>query len=202
MALRSVFPISVVVLAGGEGRRIGGGKPLRRLGGATLIARALDRAHGWSDEVAVSVRATGAGLGADAHVLVDDPAVEGPLAGIASALRYAHSIGREAVLTLPCDTPFLPDDLAERLAAALGEAAAALPASGGRLHPTCALWRSRALDSLDSYLGSGRRSIHGFAAAIGHATAAWPAEPRDPFFNINDTADLHQAEAWLSLKSR
>jgi molybdopterin-guanine dinucleotide biosynthesis protein A len=202
MASRSVIPIAVVVLAGGEGRRIGGGKPLRRLGSGTLLARALDRAHAWSDEVAVSVRHDGAGLGANVPVLADDPAVEGPLAGIASALRYAESIGREAVLTLPCDTPFLPDDLAEQLVASLGEASAALAASGGRLHPTCALWRTHALDDMDSYLGSGRRSILGFAASIGHATVEWLAEPRDPFFNINDSADLGRAEAWLGLKNR
>jgi molybdopterin-guanine dinucleotide biosynthesis protein A len=202
MAPRPVIPIAVVVLAGGEGRRIGGAKPLRRLGDETLLARALDHARSWSDEVAVSVRDGDAGVGANVPVLADDPAVEGPLAGIASALRHAESIGREAVLTVPCDTPVLPDDLAERLVASLGEAAAALAASGGRLHPTCALWRTRALDGMASYLASGRRSIHGFAAANGHATVEWPVGPREPFLNINDSADLAQAEVWLGLKNR
>jgi molybdopterin-guanine dinucleotide biosynthesis protein A len=192
---------AIVVLAGGEGRRIGGGKPLRRLGGETLIGRALARARLWSDAVAIAVRESSGGYPAKVPLLVDDPEIDGPLAGIASALRHAAAIGRESVLTLPCDTPFLPGDLPERLEAAIGAAGAALAASGGALHPTCALWRSEAASSLDAYLAGGGRSIRGFAGCIGYGTAEWSAEPVDPFFNINAPADLELAEAWLGKRA-
>ena len=87
----------IVILAGGEGRRIGGGKPARLLGGQSLIDRAIARAWSWSVPVLVAAR-EGGDIG-------DDPAVEGPLGGVAAALALGGD-----VLTIPCDMPFLPDD--------------------------------------------------------------------------------------------
>lgn len=171
----------IVILAGGEGRRIGGGKPLRLLGGRSLIDRALARARTWSDTVLVAARAGGD--------LADDPAVEGPLGGVAAAL----ALGGE-VLTIPCDMPFLPDDLPARLASGK---AATLAASGGHLHPVCARWTAAAAAGLPAYLATGRRSLRGFAEAVGYEAVEWPAAPCDPFFNINDEDDLARAEALL-----
>jgi molybdopterin-guanine dinucleotide biosynthesis protein A len=168
----------IVILAGGEGRRIGGGKPLRMLGGETLLDRALAIARRWSDDVAVADGRT------------DAPGIEGPLGGVAAALGY----GRE-ILTIPCDMPFLPGDLPERLGRT-GKAAA-LARSGGRLHPVCALWRARAADGLAAYAASGRRSLHGFAEAIGYEAVDWDTDPIDPFFNINDADGLAGAEEML-----
>ena len=186
--------LAVVILAGGELRRIGGAKPLRTLGGRTLLDRALEQARGWSDDVAVSVRAPGQLGDPGVPELIDDPALDGPIAGLAAGLRHA----RETLLTIPCDTPFLPEDLTSRLAAALGEnEKAALASSDGRLHGTCALWRAEALEALPAYLETGRRSLIGLAEAVGFTAVAWPAEPVDPFFNVNDEADLARAEALL-----
>lgn len=171
----------IVILAGGEGRRIGGGKPQRLLGGETLLERALRTARGWSDEVLVAARAGGD--------IADDPAVEGPLGGVAAALALGGD-----VLTVPCDMPFLPDDLPVRLQS---DAAATVAASGGRLHPVCAFWTAAARDRLPAYLTTGRRSLTGFAEAVGYTAVEWPTEPFDPFFNINDAADLARAETLL-----
>lgn len=179
---------AVLVLAGGAGRRIGGGKPLRRLGGVALIDRALAMARRWSEHVAISVRENG-GPGR----IADAPGLEGPLAGLAAGLDSGW-LGGRALLTIPCDMPFLPDDLPERLAS---EAAATVAASGGRLHPVCALWRAEARDGLGAYLATGRRSLKGFAEAVGYRAVEWPTEPLDPFFNVNDETDLERAEALL-----
>jgi molybdopterin-guanine dinucleotide biosynthesis protein A len=170
--------MKIVILAGGEGRRIGGHKPLRLLGGETLLDRALKRARDWSDDVLVATGAT------------DMPGIEGPLGGVAAAL-----VSGGDVLTIPCDMPFLPDDLAERLGAP--RAAAAIAMSAGRLHPVCALWRARARLGLADYAASGRRSLRGFAEAVGYEAVAWEADPIDPFFNVNDEEDLARAEALL-----
>jgi molybdenum cofactor guanylyltransferase len=180
--------IAVLVLAGGEGRRIGGGKPARLLGGMTLLDRALAMARRWSDDVAISVRGAG-GPG----FIEDAPDIEGPLGGLAAGLRHGWLAGR-ALLTIPCDMPFLPGDLPERLT---GNAVATLAASGGHVHPVCALWRPGAQDGLPAYLASGRRSLKGFAEAVGCNLADWPAAPFDPFFNVNDEADLARAETLL-----
>ncbi|HET7577526.1 MAG TPA: molybdenum cofactor guanylyltransferase [Sphingomicrobium sp.] len=185
---------AVVILAGGEGSRIGGAKPLQLLAGERLIDRALRMARGWSDVVAIVVRHTDQAGGVDVPILVDEDGVEGPLAGLIAAIGFAREIRRPFVLTIAADMPFLPRDLLQRLRIAIGESACAIARSGGHLHPVCGLWRVSALASVDPYLGTGKRSLKGFAEAIGFVAVEWPAKPSDAFFNINDTVDLDIAE--------
>lgn len=171
----------IVILAGGEGRRMGGGKPQRLLGGETLLDRAARRARDWSAEVLVAAREGGD--------LEDDPAIAGPLGGVAAALALGGDL-----LTIPCDMPLLPDDLPARLASV---ATVTIAASGGHLHPVCALWKADAAAGLPAYLATGRRSLTGFAEAVGYQAVEWPTAPFDPFLNVNDEADLARAEALL-----
>lgn len=186
--------IAAVILAGGEGSRIGGGKPLRTLGGTTLLERAVRQAQQWSDAVAVAVRDEHQLGATDLPMVLDEPGIEGPLGGLAAALRFAGAQGCEAALTIPADTPFLPPDLRSRLEQALGGHFSSIASSGGRLHPVCGLWRTDALARLPSYLASGKRSLKGFAEALGFAAVEWPAGPTDPFLNINSAKDLASAE--------
>jgi molybdopterin-guanine dinucleotide biosynthesis protein A len=190
--MRETF--ATVVLAGGEGRRIGGAKPLLQLGGETLIARALGTARTWSDCVAVAVRKTTQTGDIDAVLIVDDPRIEGPIAGLASALHFADAGRVNFLLTLPCDAPFLPADLPTRLSDGIGGANAAVAMSAGEIHPVCALWRVGVVDRLDAYLASAQRSLRGFAAEVGFVSIEWGTQPLDPFFNINDEGDLRRAE--------
>lgn len=187
-----------VILAGGAGSRIGGSKPLRVVGGRTLLDRALMQARQWSDQVAVAVRDEAQLGGCAANIILDERGVDGPLAGLISALRFAHGSGVDAVLTLPTDMPFLPSDLCGRLRERLGNSAAAVASSGGHLHPVCVLWRVSSLDLVPAYLASGRRSLKGLAEAAGFTAVDWRAEPVDPFFNINSPEDLAAAERLLT----
>ena len=191
---RAEMSFAVVILAGGEGRRIGGGKPDRLLGDESLIDRVIARARGWSADVAVAV-GHGWRPAGQATALLEDQLGEGPIAGLCSALAFAADGGIGSVLTISCDTPFLPEDLPQRLLEAGRPAAVA--SSGGRLHPSCTLWRTEAAEQLPGYLAAGRSSLRGFAAAVGMAEVAWPVEPFDPFFNINTGDDLAIAERWL-----
>jgi molybdenum cofactor guanylyltransferase len=185
-------PLAVVVLAGGEGRRMGGAKPLARYGETTLIGRAVRLAQGWSPRVAVAVRTLDQLPElAGARSILDAPGIEGPLAGLAAALGFARDCGGDRVLTLPCDAPRLPADLASRLADGLGGRLAAIAESAGRLHPTCGLWRTAAEAKLAAYLATGRRSLHGFAEHCGAATVNWTIGPDgDPFANANTPEEL------------
>jgi uncharacterized membrane protein YbaN (DUF454 family)/molybdopterin-guanine dinucleotide biosynthesis protein A len=171
---------------------MGGAKPMRRYGEATLAAHALTLARRWSPRVAVAVRDPGqVGDEVDAPLVLDDPAVPGPAAGLAAAFAFARAQGAARLLTLPCDTPRLPDDLLERLDAALVPGAAvAVASSGGVLHPVCALWRVEAAERLPAYLASGRASLRGFAADCGMVEVEWPAEPEDPFAGANTPREL------------
>lgn len=190
--------LAAVILAGGEGRRIGGNKPLALMGGQTLLDRALAFARTWTGDVAVSLREPGQfPLPDDVTALIDEEGA-GPLAGLQPALRFARQKGLQATLTIPCDTPFVPRDLPHRLCDKLGGGVGAvLATSGGMLHPACALWRSNVIDALPSYRTTGRSSLKGFAAHVGFTTAEWPCEPFDPFFNVNSLDDLAAAERLL-----
>lgn len=183
-------PPLVVILAGGEGRRIGGDKPLRMLGGERLIDRVLRLGRLWSDDLRLALREPEQVPCSGVLILVDDPAIRGPLAGLKSALQAAREARRGFALTIPCDVPFLPPDLGAGLHAAIGPRLAAVAATGPDLHPTCALWRTEALDRLPPYLDSGRRSLLGFAKAVGFARAQWAA---DRFLNVNSPSDLAEA---------
>lgn len=189
--------LAVAVLAGGEGSRIGGGKPLIRLRGRTLVERAYERARSWSNHAVVVIRSPGQLGEHDLPWIADAAGIEGPLAGLAAALEWACRLGADALVTIPCDMPFLPGDLAGRLLDEAGEHDAAVASSGGELHPVCSLWRNAAIYEFPRYCASGRRSLRGFAQHLGFAEVEWPLEPSDPFFNINSPADLAQAEALL-----
>lgn len=193
--------VAVVVLAGGEGTRIGGDKPLRRLGGRRLIDHALDIAGRLSPHVAVAVRAGARLPDIAADQIEDEQLGWGPLAGLDTAFRHAEALGQDRLLTLPCDSPFLPAELLIRLDAALtASLGAAIAASGGRLHPACALWRTELHRLLTDYSATGRRSLLGFAERPGFVAVEWPDEPVDPFFNINTARDLEQAEELMNGK--
>jgi molybdopterin-guanine dinucleotide biosynthesis protein A len=189
---------ATVILAGGEGRRMGGDKPLVLLAGQNLLDRAIALARTWPGDTAVSVRHAGQYVVPEGVFSLLDRGGAGPLAGLQAALGFASEQGLEAVLTIPCDVPFAPGDLAEKLCGALlPDASAALATSGDSLHPACALWKVTALAALPDYRVTGKSSLRGFAAFVGFATAEWPCEPFDPFFNVNSPEDLAVAEALL-----
>lgn len=181
---------AVVVLAGGEGRRIGGAKPLRPFGDTTLVGHAVALARRWSPMVAVAVRSADQVAGeADAPLVTDAPDLQGPIAGLSAAFDFARAEGARRLLTIPCDAPRLPADLLTRLEGALRDGAmVAVPTSGGDLHPDCALWRVEAEARMPAYLAEGGSSLRGFAAACGMAEVEWPAD--GSFANANTPETL------------
>jgi molybdopterin-guanine dinucleotide biosynthesis protein A len=125
------------------------------------------------------------------RVVADESAdVTTPLAGLHAALRFAAANGFDAVLSVPSDTPFLPDDLAARL----GEATVpAIAASGGRSHYLTGLWPVTLAGHLDQEMKEGLRRVQDFAASCGARVVEWPALPVDPFANINTPQEMQDA---------
>ncbi|HEY2131491.1 MAG TPA: molybdenum cofactor guanylyltransferase MobA [Acetobacteraceae bacterium] len=198
-----------IVLAGGLARRMGGGdKPLRLLGGRTLLDHTLARLRPQVRGMALNANGDPARfapyrLPVVADTLADFP---GPLAGVLAGMRWAQHAHPQAgyVVSVPGDTPFLPDDLAARLMAA--RAAAGVPiacaASGGRVHPVAALWRVELADALEAALRADQRRVMAFVLAQGMAEVAFARDPDwgDPFFNVNTPEDLLRAEALFSVR--
>ena len=185
--------VAVVVLAGGEGSRIGGNKPLLQIGGERLIDRAIELARTYSKTVAIAVRDSAQVPDANAQIIKDDP-VEGPLGGLIAALRFAQTKDKRMLLVIPTDMPFLPADLFLRLQHAISSRPCVLAKSGRRVHPVCSLWRTTVEAQVQAYVATGRRSLHGFADFVGAAVEDWHAIPEDPFFNINSAEDFSICE--------
>jgi len=195
------IPTLGLVLAGGLARRMGGGdKPLTKIGGVTILSRAIARLKPQCARMLLNANGDPARF-ADTGlpVVADDvPDFAGPLAGILAGLDWtaAHAPDIAYVVSVPGDCPFLPRDLVARLHQA--RAAAGLPLacarSGDWRHPVIGLWPVALRADLRRALTvDGLRKIELWTARHGAALADWPAEPVDPFFNVNTPEDAAAA---------
>jgi molybdopterin-guanine dinucleotide biosynthesis protein A len=189
-------------LAGGLARRMGGGdKPLKTIGGVTILDRVLSRLRPQCTALVLNANgdpkrfaATGLPVVAD-----DVPDFAGPLAGILAGLDWAaaHAPGIEFVASAPGDCPFLPRDLIARLHQARQEQARTLACahSGEWRHPVVGIWPVALRDDLrQAVTGEGLRKIEVWTARHGVALADWPTTPVDPFFNVNTPEDAAAAD--------
>ncbi len=184
--------IASVVLAGGQATRLGGGdKVLLPLGISTVLECLLGRLRPQVAAIALSANGDPGRFARFGLPVVADPGwARGPLAGVAAGWAWAAAAGATAVLTVPGDTPFIPEDLVVRLGGA-----PAWAESGGVVHPLVAVWPVSAGAALESWLRGGESlRVRAFGAAIGMRTVEFAAPP-DPFLNINTPADLAQARA-------
>lgn len=182
-----------LILAGGAGRRMGGrDKGALMLGGQTVLSHVIERFSPQVEELALSVHQAvpDCGLLQLADAAGDR---QGPLAGVAAGLRWAVAGGASHLATVAVDTPFLPCDLVARLMLA-GDGAEASAASGGRDHPTAALWPVAALARVEAALAGDERRLRHVLAARARAEFAGEI---DPFFNLNTPEDLTEAEGHL-----
>ena len=183
------------ILAGGQGRRMGGAdKALLPLAGRPLIAHAIDRLEPQVERLSISANGDPARLARfGLPVLPDTSASQGPLSGILAALDWAAPLGATHLVTAPTDAPFLPPDLTPRLLLAGN---LSLARSAGNDHPTFGLWPVALRDPLRAFLASGAKtSIRAFADAQGAARADFPDD--GAFSNLNTPQDLATAEARL-----
>lgn len=193
-----------MILAGGRGRRMGEvDKALITLGGAPLIAHVIRRLAAQVGALAINAGGDPARFAEFALPVLPDtvPDQPGPLAGILAGLKWAGAQGATHVVTAATDTPFLPGDLATRLAQAAQAAhePIALAESAGRLHPTFGLWPVSLADDLALALEAGSRKVAAWALGQGAARATFTASPHDPFFNINTPDDLATASRMIAV---
>jgi molybdopterin-guanine dinucleotide biosynthesis protein A len=196
-----------VLLAGGLARRMGGGdKPMRQIGGQTILARVIARLAPQCDGLVLNANGDPARFAAFGLPVVADTieGFPGPLAGVLTGLDWAAAQRPVAkwLLSAAADCPFLPRDLVARLHAAQLESGApiAVAASGGQSHHVVALWSVTLREELRAGLASGEaRGVGRWIASHDAATATWPTEPYDPFFNANTADDLVEAERIAAL---
>lgn len=189
------MPITGVILAGGLGRRMGGNdKGLQEFRGRPLAAWVAERLAPQVDELLISANRNGERYAAVGHRVVGDrvPGFAGPLAGLHAALEAA---AHPLVVTVPCDSPFLPTDLVLRLFSGLTATGAdvAVARAGGRAQPVFCLCRRDLLSHLAGYLASGERRMAGWYATLKVAEVAFDDEA-EAFANINSREDLERLD--------
>ena len=187
--------ISGLVLAGGRGSRMGNvDKGLQPFRSKTMVEHVLARLRPQVGPVAISAnRNLDAYRAFDVMVLPDEMAdYPGPLAGLEAGLRHCAT---PYLLAVPCDSPFLPDDLAARLFAALEEADADVayaatrePGMRAQAHPVFCLVRADRLPALSSYLLDGGRRVDGWYRDLKSVEVIF--DDVDAFRNINTLDEL------------
>ncbi|HOF30642.1 MAG TPA: molybdenum cofactor guanylyltransferase MobA [Burkholderiaceae bacterium] len=199
--------ITALVLAGGRGTRMGGvDKGLQTFNGTPLALHTLLRLQmqqgGLIGEVMINANRNLAAYEAfGAPVWPDSlPDYAGPLAGFMTGLERCET---PFLMTVPCDTPLFPPDLAVRLADALGRenadiAMAAAREEDGqiRTQPVFCLLRAELLESLVAFTHEGGRKIDRWTALHKTVTVPFDQPNDDPraFFNANTLAELHSLE--------
>lgn len=200
-------PTLGVLLAGGLARRMGGGdKPMKTIGGRTILERVTARLAPQCDGLILNANGDLTRFASFGLPVVADTieGFAGPLAGVLTALDWAaaHRPNVDWVLSAATDCPFLPRDLVTRLQRARIEqdAQLAVAASGGQVHPVIGLWNVALRDELrHALVVEDMRKIDRWTARYRLATVTWPTELLDPFFNANTVEDLAEAERFAAL---
>lgn len=196
-AHKTLFPmpsVTGVILAGGQGRRMGGeDKGWVVFRGQPLIHHVMQCLSAQVDHLVINAnRSIARYQGLGVSVLTDlDTGFQGPLMGMATGLYHAQT---DWVLCVPCDTPDLPSDLAVRLWQAAQSAQAPIAAAhdGERLQPAVVLLQRDLLPSLQRFLAEGGRKVERWLSLSHYVTVSFPASH---FINLNSPEDLERLGA-------
>jgi len=196
--------IAGLILAGGQGSRMQHqDKGLVDLNGEPMVAHVARRLAPQVGRVIISANRHLDRYAQYGRVVADgEPelgAFQGPLVGIAAGLTAAAAEHDDWLVVTPCDTPFLPDDLAARLIAAAASADAPLAhaVAGGQHHSACMALRTTLLPALLEYLRAGDRKVGLWQARMGGVEARFDDTP-DAFMNVNTAEELAAAAQYAS----
>jgi molybdenum cofactor guanylyltransferase len=187
--------VTGLVLAGGQGSRMGGiDKGLQVFRGKPMVAHVIERLAPQVDGLIISANRNPEAYANFGHRVIADEieGFAGPLAGIERGLFEASSL---FVMTAPCDSPFLPLDLVQRLRTAIDRenAQLAVAKTGDQAHSVFSLMRRDVHESLRAFLASGDRKVGLWHARLRVIEVAFDDEA-ESFLNINTPGELANLE--------
>ena len=183
--------VTGVVLAGGQGRRMGSvDKGLQPLRSKPMVEWVIERLAPQVDEVLINANRNLERYAAFGRRVIPDEigGFAGPLAGLHAGLKAATN---PLIVTVPCDSPFLPDDLVTRLKASMKNHDLAVAKTGDQPHPVFSLMKRQVRESLEAFLASGGRKIDAWYAALKVVEVSFDDEA-DAFRNINTLDELRR----------
>lgn len=187
--------ITGLILAGGRGSRMGSvDKGLQPFRGQPMIGHVLQRFAPQVDEVLINANRSLDAYSAFGHRVIADAidGFAGPLAGLhIGMLNASHPL----IATVPCDSPFLPQDLIARLSAAFFKDGAdlAVARTFDQPHPVFCLTKASLAPHLQAFLESGQRKIDKWYATL-HVVEVPFDDEEAAFSNINTTDELQSLE--------
>ena len=194
-----------LILAAGRSSRMGSVNKVQAvLAGRSLLNHVIDRLAPQVDQLVINGDA--GTCGESDYPLVEDAldGFQGPLMGLYSALSSAKSsdkLGQATYLMMvPCDGPFIPNNLVAELHQQVLEqdADVACIRYQGFAQPTFSLWHKRVAPAVKEALLV--KKYGGFKPLLADLNATyldWPEQSVSPFFNINTVDDLAEAEGLL-----
>lgn len=194
---------AALILAGGEGRRMGGNKPFREVGGKTLLARVIEVAQAQCDYVMISSNED-----ADVFspyglpVIADKPtAGQGPLGGILGGLG-ALPDDADWLVTFPVDCPIIPVDMVARLlnVAQNANVKAAFASHADRDHYLSSIWHRDATSVIGEKLAADDRRVGSALREMDATSVKFLVQDGEiaPFTNVNSPEDLRDLNKILS----
>ena len=186
----SAKDITAVILAGGQGRRMGGqDKGLIEINGKALVEFLINRLEQQVSSILINANRNRDRYQAFGYPVISDQLddYQGPLAGFACAM---NTVDTDFILTLPCDGPLLAADYVARFITSQERTGAAICVAndGERLQPVHALIKIDLLTSLNAFLDSGDRKIDRWYAMHDFVQTDF-SDCADMFRNINTPSD-------------
>ncbi|HEV2027111.1 MAG TPA: molybdenum cofactor guanylyltransferase [Candidatus Dormibacteraeota bacterium] len=179
---------SLLVLAGGDSRRMGQPKAWLKVGDTSLLRYVVERLAPTFSEVIVSfAEPEQLEEPVPFRIVFDRKRSAGPLAGIEAGLEAARS---EVLFALACDMPYVTEEVAQIAIAAARRCDAAIPRIDGRPEPVCGAYRKSALPAVTHALNAGRLKT---AEVTTELDVTW-LEGLDPqlFRSLNTPEDLER----------
>ena len=197
--------LSALILAGGKSSRMGVNivsKAFVKLNEKPLIDYVIQSIEPQVDRVLLSGSRTSL-LGLSYPIIEDlGSRYSGPLAGLYSALESSLFDSTEYVVIVPCDGPFIPNNLVCKLHDAIKEndSDVCFIQYDGILQTTFSIWNTRVKESVKkAFLVNKDGGFKRLATGLNSTFLPWPVTSVNPFFNINSKKDLNLAEAILCL---
>ncbi len=212
-------PVTAIILAGGQSRRMGRDKAFIEFEGKPLIARVIERVQNVAAEVLIIANDNASYARFGLPIINDVYPGKGSLGGIYSGLLAAS---HEHALAVACDMPFLNEALLRYLISLASQADVVVPhaidpssnvAHNGKrprraqvlaksrdLHPTHAVYSKHCLEPIRArLLADDLRLISFFDDVRVHVVESAQVDQFDPqhlsFFNANTPQDFQNALA-------
>ena len=187
-----------VILAAGKSSRMGlVNKVQANLAGRSLLEIVVTKLKPQVDKLLINGDPAICG---DKALVDQVEGFQGPLMGLYTALLSDQLSAADYLMMVPCDGPFLPDNLVAKLHQQIVQTDADIASVRyqGFAQPTFSLWHKRALPDIEQALLVGKNG--GFKPLLQRLNAVyldWPEQDPSPFFNINTPQDLALAEKLL-----